>query len=127
MAVTELKKLAGIAAICVVGGCVGVADKGLTGAAAPDFSANKSADDTARSAAADNAGDAGDASDAAPLPFLTYEWNTGFSGFLSPPIEVRRAAKNDCIAEGYELAVVETMTLNGDVATAIYLCQGDTE
>ena len=124
MAVTELKKLVGIAAICVVGGCVSVADKGLTGAAAPDFSANKSADDTAHSAAADNAGDAGDA---APLPFLTYEWNTGFSGFLSPPIEVRRAAKNDCIAEGYELAVVETMTLNGDVATAIYLCQGDTE
>ena len=124
MAVKELKKLVGIAAICVVGGCVSVADKGLTGAAAPDFSANKSADDTARSAAADNASDA---SDAAPLPFLTYEWNTGFSGFLSPPIEVRRAAKNDCIAEGYELAVVETMTLNGDVATAIYLCQGDTE
>jgi len=124
MAVTELKKLVGIAAICVVGGCVGVADKGLTGAAAPDFSANKSADDTARSAAADNPGDA---SGATPLPFLTYEWNTGFSGFLSPPIEVRRAAKNDCIAEGYELAVVETMTLNGDVATAIYLCQGDTE
>ena len=124
MAVTELKKLVGIAAICVVGGCVSVADKGLTGAVAPDFSANKSADDTARSAAAVNASDA---SDAAPLPFLTYEWNTGFSGFLSPPIEVRRAAKNDCIAEGYELAVVETMTLNGDVATAIYLCQGDTE
>ena len=127
MAVTELKKLVGIAAICVVGGCVSVADRGLTSAAAPDFSANKSADDTARSAAADNPGDASDASDAAPLPFLTYEWNTGFSGFLSPPIEVRRAAKNDCIAEGYELAVVETMTLNGDVATAIYLCQGDTE
>ena len=124
MAVIELKKLVGIAAICVVGGCVSVADKGLTGAAAPDFSANKSADDTARSAAADNPGDA---SDAGPLPFLTYEWNTGFSGFLSPPIEVRRAAKNDCIAEGYELAVVETMTLNGDVATAFYLCQGDTE
>ena len=124
MAVTELKKLVGIAAICVVGGCVGVADKGLTGAAAPDFCANNSADDAARSAAADNPGDAGDT---APLPFLTYEWNTGFSGFLSPPIEVRRAAKNDCIAEGYELAVVETMTLNGDVATAIYLCQGDTE
>ena len=45
MAVTELKKLVGIAAICVVGGCVSVADKGLTGAAAPDFSANKSADE----------------------------------------------------------------------------------
>ena len=121
MAVTELKKLVGIAAICVVGGCVSVADKGLTSEAAPDFGANRSGDDTARSAAPDNA------SDPAPLPFLTYEWNTGFSGFLSPPIEVRRAAKNDCIAEGYELAVVETMTLNGDVATAIYLCQGDTE
>jgi hypothetical protein len=40
---------------------------------------------------------------------------------------VRRAAKADCVAEGYELAVVETMMLNGDVATAVYLCHGDTE
>ena len=60
-------------------------------------------------------------------PFLTYEWDTGFSGFLSPPIEVRRAAKADCISEGYEVAVVEMMALREAVATATFICRGDAE
>jgi len=60
-------------------------------------------------------------------PFLTYEWDTGFSGFLSPPIEVRRAAKADCMSEGYQVAVVEVMALRGAVATATFKCRGDTE
>ena len=60
-------------------------------------------------------------------PFLTYEWDTGFSGFLSPPIEVRRAAKADCMSEGYQVAVVEVMALRGAVATATFICRGDTE
>ena len=61
------------------------------------------------------------------VPFLTYEWTTGFSGFLSPPIEVRRAAKADCVSEGYQVAVIEVLALHGDVATATYICRGDTE
>ena len=60
-------------------------------------------------------------------PFLTYEWDTAFSGFLSPPIEVRRAAKADCMSEGYQVAVVEVMALRGAVATATFICRGDTE
>ena len=60
-------------------------------------------------------------------PFLTYEWDTGFSGFLSPPIEVRRAAKADCMSEGYQVAVVEVMALRGAVATATFICRGDAE
>ena len=60
-------------------------------------------------------------------PFLTYEWTTGFSGFLSPPMEVRRAAKADCVSEGYQVAVIEVLALHGDVATATYICRGDTE
>ena len=60
-------------------------------------------------------------------PFLTYEWDTGFSGFLSPPIEVRRAAKADCMSEGYQVAVVEVMALRGAVATATFICRGDSE
>ena len=32
---------------------------------------------------------------------LVYEWDTGFSSFLSPPIEVRRQARDDCKSEGY--------------------------
>ena len=60
-------------------------------------------------------------------PFLTYEWDTGFSGFLSPPIEVRRAAKADCMSEGYQVAVVEVMALRGAVAKATFICRGDAE
>jgi len=60
-------------------------------------------------------------------PFLTYEWDTGFSGFLSPPIEVRRAAKADCMSDGYQVAVVEVMALREAVATATFICRGDTE
>jgi len=58
---------------------------------------------------------------------LIYEWDTQYSAFLSPPIEVRRQAKNDCVAEGYEIAVVETMKLDGNVATAVFICRGDFE
>ena len=62
-----------------------------------------------------------------PAPILTFQWDTGFSAFLTPPIEVRRQAKADCVAEGYEVAVVETMTLDGSTATARYICRGDSE
>ena len=60
-------------------------------------------------------------------PLLVYEWDTGFSAFLSPPIEVRRQAKADCVSEGYEVAVVETLVLAGNVATAHFICRGDFE
>ncbi len=58
---------------------------------------------------------------------LIYEWDTQYSAFLSPPIEVRRQAKNDCVADGYEIAVVETLMLEGNVATAVFICRGDFE
>ena len=58
---------------------------------------------------------------------LVYEWDTEFSAFLSPPIEVRRQAKADCVSEGYEVAVVETLVLDGNVATAHFSCRGDFE
>ena len=60
-------------------------------------------------------------------PLLVYEWDTKFSAFLSPPIEVRRQAKADCVSEGYEVAVVETLVLDGNVATAQFICRGDFE
>ena len=59
--------------------------------------------------------------------FLVYEWDTEFSAFLSPPIEVRRMAREDCVKAGYEVAVVETLALEGNVARAIYICRGDFE
>jgi uncharacterized protein YceK len=60
-------------------------------------------------------------------PLLVYEWDTEFSTFLSPPIEVRRQAKADCVSGGYEVAVVETLVLDGNVATAHFICRGDFE
>ena len=60
-------------------------------------------------------------------PLLVYEWDTEFSAFLSPPIEVRRQAKADCVSEGFEVAVVETLMLDGNVATAHFICRGDFE
>ena len=58
---------------------------------------------------------------------LVYEWDTEFSAFLSPPIEVRRMAREDCVKAGYEVAVVETLALEGNVARATYICRGDFE
>ena len=62
----------------------------------------------------------------APTP-LVYSWDTEFSAFLSPPIEIRRLAQDDCRVAGYEIAVVETMALAGSTATATFICQGDFE
>ena len=65
--------------------------------------------------------------DGAVEPALVYEWDTEFSAFLSPPIEIRRMARDDCVRAGYEVAVVETMALEGSVARATYICRGDSE
>lgn len=70
------------------------------------------------------------ASDAVEAPVeqtLVYEWDTEFSAFLSPPIEVRRMARDDCVKAGYEVAVVGTLALEGNVARATYICRGDFE
>ena len=60
-------------------------------------------------------------------PALVYSWDTGFSAFLSPPIEVRRLARDDCKANGYEIATVGTLALDGSTATATFICRGDFE
>ena len=67
--------------------------------------------------------------DAQPVtpPPLIYSWDTEFSAFLSPPIEVRRRARDDCLADGYEVATVGTMALDGNIATATFICRGDFE
>ena len=60
-------------------------------------------------------------------PPLVCSWDTRFSTFLSPPIEVRRLARDDCMAAGYEVATVGTMALDGSTATATFICRGDFE
>lgn len=60
-------------------------------------------------------------------PPLVYSWDTEYSTFLSPPIEVRRLARDDCLADGYEIATVGTLALDGNIATATFICRGDFE
>ena len=62
-----------------------------------------------------------------PPPPLVYSWDTEFSGFLSPPIEVRRMARDDCLSAGYEIATVETLALEANIATVTFICRGDFE
>ena len=83
--------------------------------------------DGAVSEQADTGAAAPVAETAVEAPTLTYQWDTEFSAFLTPPIEVRRLAKSDCKADGYEVAVVETMKLDGNMATAVFICRGDFE
>ena len=102
----------------------------LAGACAPDTgmkpqtAAVAPADESDQTATEQAAGQA-----AEPLAALSlvYSWDTGFSSFLSPPIEVRRLARDDCKADGYEIATVETMALEGSTATATFICRGDFE
>ena len=113
--------------ICVLlllalGGC------SMIGIGMPASSADKTAIDAPDvTASAETDSVEAEDTEVVAAPFLTYEWTTGFSGFLSPPMEVRRAAKADCVSEGYQVAVIEVLALHGDVATATYICRGDTE
>ena len=93
-----------------------------------------SSDDTAAAPVTEGAADLELEAPEAPVEaviaeptLLVYEWDTGFSSFLSPPIEVRRLARADCKSEGYEVAVVETLMLDGNIATAHFICRGDFE
>ena len=68
-----------------------------------------------------------DTAEQPPSSQLVYSWDTEFSTFLSPPIEVRRLARDDCKANGYEIATVGTLALDGNIATATFICRGDFE
>ena len=106
-----LSALAGL----VLAGCSAVPNPLTTSAPAP----------APVDGAASEQADTGDT--AVEAPKLIYQWDTEFSAFLTPPIEVRRLAKSDCEADGYEVAVVETMKLDGNMATAVFICRGDFE
>ena len=88
---------------------------------------NRAADAEQAEAAAPEAEEAAISEVVVEAPLLVYDWDTEFSAFLSPPIEVRRQAKADCVTEGYEVAVVGTLALDGNLATAHFICRGDFE
>ena len=71
------------------------------------------------------------ASSSARLSALTHARPTGYNrnGVCTRQLTAseRRQAKADCVSEGYEVAVVETLVLDGNVATAHFICRGDFE
>ena len=114
-----------ISAGLLLGGCTSIKQQfGLTETGTADASEVEAA---APEAAAPEAEAAVASEVVVERPILVYDWDTEFSAFLSPPIEVRRQAKADCVSEGYEVAVVETLLLDGNVATAHFICRGDFE
>ena len=109
-----------ISAGLLLGGCTSIKQQfGLTETGTADASEVEAAAPEAEAAVASEV--------VVERPILVYDWDTEFSAFLSPPIEVRRQAKADCVSEGYEVAVVETLLLDGNVATAHFICRGDFE
>ena len=71
-----------------------------------------------------------DVSNETPEDVLTpmvFAWNTGFSGFISAPIEVRREAHLACNERGFAVAVMAELAVDGDTVTAEFTCRGDAE
>ncbi|MDA7599084.1 hypothetical protein N8835_03550 [Alphaproteobacteria bacterium] len=58
---------------------------------------------------------------------MVFEWQTGYSGFISAPIDVRSAAHNACQERGLAVAVMANLALDGDSARATFTCRGDIE
>lgn len=58
---------------------------------------------------------------------LVYVWATGYSGFISAPLEVRREAHIACNERGFAVAVMANLAINGDTVEAEFTCRGDAE
>jgi hypothetical protein len=60
----------------------------------------------------------------AVLPPLSFTWNTDYASFVTAPQQVRTAAKQACEARGYEVAVMASISLDADSASADFTCRG---
>jgi len=58
------------------------------------------------------------------LPPLSFTWNTDYASFVTAPQQVRTAAKQACEARGYEVAVMASISLDADSASADFTCRG---
>ena len=58
------------------------------------------------------------------LPPLSFTWNTDYANFLTAPQQVRAAAKEACEARGYETAIMASISLDADSASADFTCHG---
>lgn len=57
-------------------------------------------------------------------PSLVFEWDTGYSNFISPPAEIRKAAMESCKARGYDQSYMISVALNGGLARGLFGCRG---
>jgi hypothetical protein len=60
----------------------------------------------------------------AVLPLLSFAWNTDYARFVTAPQQVRTAAKQACEVHGYEVAVMASISLDTDSASADFICRG---
>ena len=60
----------------------------------------------------------------AVLPLLSFTWNTDYASFVIGPQQVRTAAKKACEVRGYEVAVMASISLDTDSASADFICRG---
>ena len=58
------------------------------------------------------------------LPPLSFTWNADYASFVTAPQQVRTAAKQACEARGYEVAVMASILLDADSASADFTCRG---
>ena len=57
------------------------------------------------------------------LPLLSFTWNTDYASFVTAPQQVRTAAKQTCEVRGYEVAVMASILLDTDSASADFICR----
>ncbi len=60
----------------------------------------------------------------AVLPLLSFTWNTDYASFVTAPQRVKTAAKRVCEACGYEVALMASISLDADSASADFTCRG---
>lgn len=105
------------AAIFVVTGCTQHAPSAVTAQTAAQ-------NDDASAPAASTA----PAAPAAPVELpLSYSWSTAYDGFVNAPVEIVRQGRAACQQRGFEVASIGTIALDGDMATATFICHGDVE
>ena len=60
----------------------------------------------------------------AVLPPLSFTWIADYASFVTAPQQVRTTAKQACEARGYEVAVMASISLDADSASADFTCRG---
>ena len=55
---------------------------------------------------------------------MQYSWNTNYSAMLTPPLEIREKALAACKQRGFDRALMKSISLNENLATANFSCRG---